>query len=50
MLDFFARIKKKKLTEIIKKNEIAKVNKIHFFSGEVRKHRSLRTDSVSGQH
>lgn len=52
MLDFFCQNKKKKkeLTEIILKNEIAKVDKIRIFSGEVRKHRSLRRDSVSGQH
>lgn len=50
--DSFCQNKKKKeLTEIIKKIfEIAKVDKIRIFSGEVRKHRSLRRDSVSGQH
>ena len=49
---FFCQNKKKKknLQKSFLKNEIAKVDKICIFSGEVRKHRSLRRDSVSGQH
>lgn len=41
--------KKKELTEIIKKIETAKMDKICVFSGKERKDRGLRRDPVSGR-